>query len=227
MSFLVQVVLLAREMWVFTLSLDLVTSITNPFASYKANLRKYHIGTVCLYILYILYIIIHIIYYYTYYTLYIIHHTLYILYLFYSIHTINNIHIIHINPPPRHMGSRSTLSLVVGQPALLPRAVYGRRVLLGNYRSLAICLLLGLFPLMGGGVLYYQCGSNGLCVCTYLTRSGEYVRYALRVCGRYIQVRAPLFTPHCMNTFYIYTNTYIIIHNNVTQHSPYPIPYTL
>ncbi|KAJ1422993.1 hypothetical protein B484DRAFT_331970, partial [Ochromonadaceae sp. CCMP2298] len=44
MSFLVQVVLLAREMWVFTLSLDLVTSITNPFASYKANLRKYHIG---------------------------------------------------------------------------------------------------------------------------------------------------------------------------------------
>lgn len=43
MSFLAQLALLAREMWVFSLSLDLVTSITNPFASYQANLRRYHL----------------------------------------------------------------------------------------------------------------------------------------------------------------------------------------
>lgn len=42
-SFFVQLTLLAREMWVFSLSTDLVTSITNPFASYKTNLRKYHV----------------------------------------------------------------------------------------------------------------------------------------------------------------------------------------
>jgi hypothetical protein len=42
MSFFVQLALLAREMWVFSLSLDLVTSITNPFSSYRASLRKYH-----------------------------------------------------------------------------------------------------------------------------------------------------------------------------------------
>lgn len=43
MSFLAQLVLLARELWVFSLSLDLVTSITNPFASYQTNLRRYHL----------------------------------------------------------------------------------------------------------------------------------------------------------------------------------------
>eukprot|EP01038_Epipyxis_sp_PR26KG_P008868 gene8868-11962_t len=42
MSFFIQLALLSRELWVLTLSLDLVTSITNPFASYKSNLRKYH-----------------------------------------------------------------------------------------------------------------------------------------------------------------------------------------
>ena len=42
MSFFIQLALLAREMWVFSLSMDLVTSITNPFASYRANLQKYH-----------------------------------------------------------------------------------------------------------------------------------------------------------------------------------------
>lgn len=42
MSFFIQLALLAREMWVFSLSMDLVTSITNPFASYRASVRKYH-----------------------------------------------------------------------------------------------------------------------------------------------------------------------------------------
>lgn len=42
MSFFVQLALMAREMWVFSLSMDLVTSITNPFASYRASVQKYH-----------------------------------------------------------------------------------------------------------------------------------------------------------------------------------------
>ena len=42
MSFVMQLTLFAREMWIMTLSLDLLTNITNPFASYKFNLRKYH-----------------------------------------------------------------------------------------------------------------------------------------------------------------------------------------
>lgn len=42
MSFILQLTLFAREMWILTLSLDLLTNITNPFASYKINLRKYH-----------------------------------------------------------------------------------------------------------------------------------------------------------------------------------------
>ena len=42
MSFFIQLTLLAREMWILTLSLDLLTSITNPFASYTQNIRKYH-----------------------------------------------------------------------------------------------------------------------------------------------------------------------------------------
>lgn len=42
MSFFVQMALLAREMWVFSLSMDLVTSITNPFSSYRASVQKYH-----------------------------------------------------------------------------------------------------------------------------------------------------------------------------------------
>lgn len=43
MSFFIQLTLLAREGWILTLSLDLLTSITNPFASYKSNLKQYHI----------------------------------------------------------------------------------------------------------------------------------------------------------------------------------------
>jgi hypothetical protein len=42
MSFFIQLALLAREMWVFSLAMDLVTSITNPFASYRASVQKYH-----------------------------------------------------------------------------------------------------------------------------------------------------------------------------------------
>jgi hypothetical protein len=42
MSFFIQLTLLAREMWILSLSLDLLTSITNPFASYTQNIRKYH-----------------------------------------------------------------------------------------------------------------------------------------------------------------------------------------
>lgn len=43
MSFFVQFALLSREMWILSLSLDLFASITNPFASYSWNLRKYTI----------------------------------------------------------------------------------------------------------------------------------------------------------------------------------------
>jgi 1-phosphatidylinositol-4-phosphate 5-kinase len=42
MSFFIQLTLLAREGWILTLSLDLLTSITNPFASYKSSLKQYH-----------------------------------------------------------------------------------------------------------------------------------------------------------------------------------------
>jgi hypothetical protein len=43
MSFFIQLTLLSREMWILTLSLDLFASITNPFASYSWNLKKYNI----------------------------------------------------------------------------------------------------------------------------------------------------------------------------------------
>lgn len=43
MSFFMQLSLLSRELWTLTFSLDLVTSITNPFASYTKNLRRYHL----------------------------------------------------------------------------------------------------------------------------------------------------------------------------------------
>lgn len=43
MSFFIQLTLLAREGWILTLSVDLLTSITNPFSSYKTNLRQYHL----------------------------------------------------------------------------------------------------------------------------------------------------------------------------------------
>jgi 1-phosphatidylinositol-4-phosphate 5-kinase len=36
-------ILLASESWLTTIASDLVHSLTNPFASYKANLRRYHI----------------------------------------------------------------------------------------------------------------------------------------------------------------------------------------
>lgn len=43
MSLLLQLALLAREAWILTLSIDLLTSITNPFASYTSSQRKYHV----------------------------------------------------------------------------------------------------------------------------------------------------------------------------------------
>jgi 1-phosphatidylinositol-4-phosphate 5-kinase len=43
MSFFIQLTLLAREGWILTLSIDLLTSITNPFASYKSSLKQYHV----------------------------------------------------------------------------------------------------------------------------------------------------------------------------------------
>lgn len=38
-----QIMLLAGEGWLSTIALDLVYSLTNPFTSYKGNLRRYHI----------------------------------------------------------------------------------------------------------------------------------------------------------------------------------------
>jgi uncharacterized membrane protein len=43
MSFLLQLTLFSREMWILTLSWDLLVNITNPFASYLYNLKKYHL----------------------------------------------------------------------------------------------------------------------------------------------------------------------------------------
>lgn len=43
MSLLMQLALLAREAWILTLSIDLLTSITNPFASHTVSQRKYHL----------------------------------------------------------------------------------------------------------------------------------------------------------------------------------------
>lgn len=42
MSFLTQFSLFSGEGWLLTVSLDLVTSMTNPFSSYKVNLQQYH-----------------------------------------------------------------------------------------------------------------------------------------------------------------------------------------
>lgn len=43
MSLIMQTVLLAREAWILTLSIDLVTSITNPFSSHVTSQRHYHL----------------------------------------------------------------------------------------------------------------------------------------------------------------------------------------
>eukprot|EP00981_Chlorochromonas_danica_P009738 scaffold2801_cov161-Ochromonas_danica.AAC.18 len=43
MSFTLQLALLSREAWILTLSVDLVTSMTNPFSSHTSSQRKYHI----------------------------------------------------------------------------------------------------------------------------------------------------------------------------------------
>eukprot|EP01031_Cornospumella_fuschlensis_P045389 gene45389-55533_t len=43
MSLIMQIALLAREAWILTLSIDLVTSITNPFSSHLTSQRRYHI----------------------------------------------------------------------------------------------------------------------------------------------------------------------------------------
>lgn len=42
-SFLTQFSFFAGECWLWTISIDLLRSLTNPFTSYKSNLRTYHI----------------------------------------------------------------------------------------------------------------------------------------------------------------------------------------
>ena len=42
MSFITQFAMFTGECWLLTFSVDLVSSLTNPFSSYKANLKKYH-----------------------------------------------------------------------------------------------------------------------------------------------------------------------------------------
>lgn len=42
MSFFIQLTLLAREGWILTLSVDLLTTITNPFSSHKSSVNRYH-----------------------------------------------------------------------------------------------------------------------------------------------------------------------------------------
>lgn len=43
LSFLTQISLFAGEAYLFSVSVDLATSLTNPFSSYKINVRRYHI----------------------------------------------------------------------------------------------------------------------------------------------------------------------------------------
>ena len=43
LSFLVQFSFFTGECWLMTISVDLILSLTNPFASYKSNLRRYHV----------------------------------------------------------------------------------------------------------------------------------------------------------------------------------------
>ena len=43
-SFVTQAVLFSGELWIFILSLDLYISLTNPFSSYKNNVKRYQIA---------------------------------------------------------------------------------------------------------------------------------------------------------------------------------------
>ena len=43
MSFVTQFAMFTGECWLLTFPVDLLSSLTNPFSSYKANLKKYHL----------------------------------------------------------------------------------------------------------------------------------------------------------------------------------------